>query len=48
MQSLRDLLEQRDLGLLDCETNGDLENLRSPLSHASLIAQFLLESSPAS
>ena len=41
VQRLREILASQPLVLLDYETNGDVENLTSPLSHAALVKYFL-------
>ncbi|HUQ57329.1 DUF6939 family protein [Lentzea sp.] len=38
---LHELAESSDVVLLDYTTNGDVEDLRTPLSHAALIAEHL-------
>lgn len=44
---LRDEAAARTVVLLDYETNGDVEDLSSPLSHASLIKRYLQGAWPA-
>ena len=41
LEALINLLERRDVVLLDYEINPNVDDLGSPLSHASLIAQFI-------
>lgn len=41
LDELRRLSRDHDVVLLDYETNGDVENLSKPLSHASLIAKWI-------
>lgn len=41
MDKLRSLLEDKTLILLDYETNGDINNLSKPLSHASIVKHQL-------
>lgn len=41
LQRLRELAATSTVVLLDYETNDDVENLKSPLSHASLIVRYL-------
>lgn len=41
LQSLRDLADKGDIVLLDYETNGDPDDLTSPLSHAQLVRRFV-------
>jgi len=38
---LNELAASQPIVLLDYETNDDIENLASPLSHASLIAKYI-------
>jgi len=44
---LRSLATRQPLVLLDYETNGDIEDLRRPLSHASLVVAYLQDRWPA-
>jgi hypothetical protein len=44
---LRDLAESADVVLLDYTTNGDIDDLCTPLSHAALIAEHLRRLTPA-
>ena len=41
VQQLRTIAASQPLVLLDYETNGDVENLSSPLSHAALVKYYL-------
>lgn len=41
LQQMRQLLESRSVVLLDYETNADVANLKSPLSHAALVKAYL-------
>ncbi|HMV87963.1 MAG TPA: hypothetical protein PKA34_33045 [Blastocatellia bacterium] len=41
LQRLRELAATATVVLLDYETNSEVENLKSPLSHASLIVRYL-------
>ena len=43
---LKEYAASQPIVLLDYETNDDIENLDSPLSHASLIAKFIEDSWP--
>jgi hypothetical protein len=45
IQILEKILADKDIVFLDYETNTDIENLKKPLSHASLIADFIREKS---
>ncbi|NKE63527.1 hypothetical protein FXN61_45145 [Lentzea sp. PSKA42] len=45
---LHDLAESADVVLLDYTTNGDPDDLSTPLSHAALIADHLRRSAPTS
>lgn len=47
VSQLREILKKQDVVLLDYETNGDIENLLKPLSHASLVVRFLNDDWPA-
>lgn len=38
---LRDMVNRGDLVLLDYETNGDVNDLSSPLSHAALVKMWI-------
>ena len=42
LKELRGIANKRDIVFLDYETNEDIENLKTPLSHAGLIKRFLL------
>ncbi len=44
---LKELAADQQVVLLDYETNADVENLDSPLSHAALIIAYLAENWPA-
>lgn len=46
LDQLREVVAAGPAILLDYETNADLENLQRPLSHASLVAAFLLGTWP--
>jgi len=46
IEVLLKLVESQTVVLLDYETNGDVENLRKPLSHAALIVKYLTNSWP--
>lgn len=48
IQQLRELAASRSIVLLDYETNDDIENLASPLSHAALLKRYLEGNWPAS
>lgn len=41
VQQLRTIAASQPLVLLDYETNGDVENLSSPLSHAALVKYYM-------
>jgi len=41
LDELHSILGTQSLVLLDYETNSDIDNLAKPLSHASLVAQYL-------
>lgn len=41
IDQILDLLRTQDVVLLDYETNEDINNLRKPLSHASIIASYI-------
>lgn len=41
LQMLRDRSQSTMVVLLDYETNGEIDNLKSPLSHAALIVKYL-------
>lgn len=43
IKELKKIQEQKDIVLLDYETNEDVDNAAKPLSHASLIKQFLIK-----
>ena len=38
--------EKQDIVLLDFDTNGDIDNLKSPLSHAALVKRFIEKKHP--
>ena len=44
VEELKSIHSRKDIVLLDYETNEDLENDSKPLSHASLIKKFILNS----
>lgn len=46
VDELRQLANEGPVVLLDYETNGDIEDLRRPLSHAALIVRFLQDDWP--
>jgi hypothetical protein len=46
VEDLRRLRSEKTLVLLDYETNGDIEDLSSPLSHAALVKYYLEGSWP--
>lgn len=46
IQLLREEAEKQDLVLLDFDTNGDIENIRRPLSHAALVKRYLEKKYP--
>ena len=46
VENLRRLRSEKTLVLLDYETNGDVEDLSSPLSHAALVKYYLEGSWP--
>lgn len=46
VEDLRQLASQEPVVLLDYETNGDIEDLSRPLSHAALIIRFLMDDWP--
>ncbi|MBI1249603.1 hypothetical protein GC197_17400 [bacterium] len=46
LAQLRDLAEQKSVVLLDYQTNGDLEDLKTPLSHAALVKRYLEDDWP--
>lgn len=41
LQRLREIVSTQPVVLLDYTTNGDIENLRTPLSHAALVKRFV-------
>jgi hypothetical protein len=41
VKRLRDEVDRRPVVLLDYETNGDVEDLSRPLSHAALVKYYL-------
>lgn len=47
VQELRQNLSDQTLVLLDYETNGDVDDLSKPLSHAALVKLYLEDSWPA-
>ena len=47
LDALREIAEERPIVLLDYETNGDVDDLRKPLSHAWLIAHYLNDEWPS-
>lgn len=46
LQRLRDIAADRTVVLLDYQTNGDLDNLKTPLSHATLIKRYIEDDWP--
>lgn len=46
IQLLRKEAENHDLVLLDFDTNGDLDNIKKPLSHAALVKRYLEKKYP--
>lgn len=46
IQLLKEKAVKQDLVLLDYNTNEDIENYKSPLSHAGLVKRYLLKKSP--
>lgn len=48
LDQLRDIATKKDVVLLDYQTNGDLDNLKTPLSHAALIKRYLENDWPTS
>ncbi len=46
VQQLRELASKKTVVLLDYTTNGDLDNLRTPLSHAALVKRYLEDDWP--
>jgi hypothetical protein len=47
VERLRAELRARSIVLLDYETNGDVNDLSAPLSHAALVGHFLNDTWPA-
>lgn len=47
LDQLREIATSQPVVLLDYTTNGDIENLRTPLSHAALVKRFLEDDWPA-
>jgi hypothetical protein len=43
VEQVRELARARDVVLLDYDTNGDVDDTRTPLSHAALLARFIAE-----
>lgn len=43
VDNLIKLAKQKEIVLLDYEVNGDVENTTKPLSHASLIKDFMIK-----
>jgi len=41
VEQLRQIAAERDVVLLDYTTNGDIDDLKTPLSHAALVRRFL-------
>jgi hypothetical protein len=46
IQLLKEKAEKQDLVLLDYNTNEDIENYKTPLSHAGLVKKYLLKKYP--
>ncbi len=46
IQLLKEEAEKQDVVLLDFDTNGDIENIRRPLSHAALVKRYLEKKYP--
>jgi hypothetical protein len=46
VEQLRQIARKQTLALLDYETNADLEDLSSPLSHAALVKSYLEDAWP--
>lgn len=46
LTQIRHLGDERDIVLLDYTTNGDIDDLRSPLSHAALLKRYLEDDWP--
>lgn len=46
IQLLKENAEKQDIVLLDYNTNEDIENYKSPLSHAGLVKRYLLKKYP--
>ncbi len=46
IQLLKNEAEKQDVVLLDFETNGDIENIKKPLSHAALVKRYLEKKYP--
>lgn len=47
LEALKKLLATSDVVLLDYETNPDISNLKTPLSHAALVQAYVLEGDDA-
>jgi hypothetical protein len=47
VQEIRQMLSDGDVVLLDYETNGDVSDLSSPLSHAELVKAYVEDRWPA-
>lgn len=46
IQLLKNEAEKRDIVLLDYDTNGDIENIQKPLSHAALVKKYIEKKYP--
>lgn len=46
LKQLREIASERTVVLLDYTTNGDLDDLRTPLSHAALVKRYLEDNWP--
>lgn len=46
VEQLREIALAKTVVLLDYTTNGDLDNLRTPLSHAALVKRFIEDDWP--
>lgn len=46
IQLLKNEAEKQDLVLLDFDTNGDIENIKKPISHAALVKRYLEKKYP--
>ena len=46
VEQLRSLIETKTVVLLDYTTNGDIDNLKTPLSHAALVKRYIEDDWP--